>query len=332
MAGETYEDIEYIYHYTSSNGLMGILESKCFFATHVRFMNDAQELREGQAYYSKEKMIKALREEAAKYYAKKYGQNLLEAQNNDGFDDVCNSIFEQWYPAYERNQTEQIYVTSFTSRRDSLAHWLTYGKSATSYCLKLNKEKLENNEHSLCHKALTYLEAVDYSADPTSSVRQSMRNYVEAALEVLHEARDDEIESNDLLLGQVIVTNLHSLQVDCAVVKNVKFKDEKEHRLITVKPLTVVMNGKDPVDYFNYMGLSDDIEFKGLGLEVKFRSSASGIITPYLSVPFDISAIEEIIIGPTNHEEEAIKGLELYIESQGLDITVSESKCPFRSM
>lgn len=36
-----------IYHYTDLNGLKGILERKCFWATHYSFLNDSQEIEHG---------------------------------------------------------------------------------------------------------------------------------------------------------------------------------------------------------------------------------------------------------------------------------------------
>jgi len=38
-----------LYHYTSSEGLMGILRSNSIFATHIRYLNDTQELYDSLA-------------------------------------------------------------------------------------------------------------------------------------------------------------------------------------------------------------------------------------------------------------------------------------------
>ena len=39
-----FNESDRLFHYTSSNGLYGILESGCLWATHYRFLNDNQEI------------------------------------------------------------------------------------------------------------------------------------------------------------------------------------------------------------------------------------------------------------------------------------------------
>ena len=40
---EDFEADERLFHYTSSQGLYGILESGCLWATHFKFLNDSNE-------------------------------------------------------------------------------------------------------------------------------------------------------------------------------------------------------------------------------------------------------------------------------------------------
>ena len=43
---------EILYHYTDKNGLFGILENECIWATHYRFLNDISERQEAIRYCS----------------------------------------------------------------------------------------------------------------------------------------------------------------------------------------------------------------------------------------------------------------------------------------
>jgi hypothetical protein len=40
-------EVGFIYHYTSFNGLMGILEQKAFRATHHSWLDDKKEIKQG---------------------------------------------------------------------------------------------------------------------------------------------------------------------------------------------------------------------------------------------------------------------------------------------
>lgn len=90
-----------VYHYTSSNGVLGIINSSKLFCTNINFLNDPTELK----YY------KEVLKEVFKVTPE------------------CNKIYSLLYnQSYEQNVLNpfQNYIVSFSANNDSLSMWNYY--------------------------------------------------------------------------------------------------------------------------------------------------------------------------------------------------------------
>lgn len=108
-------DIKYAWHYTSAQGLYGILNDKCFHVTNALFLNDPTEIE-----YSKNLLLQAIK----KYYE--------HPQYNEIADLILNM--------HIRSKIWEHYVLSLSLNDDSLPMWQYYGKNG--YALKLDIDKL----------------------------------------------------------------------------------------------------------------------------------------------------------------------------------------------
>jgi hypothetical protein len=96
-----------LYHYTSSRGLIGILEQKKIWATHINYLNDKKEFIDAVDKFRRQ--------------TEKYGPVLEILQ-----------IFR-----------EAIYVTSFSEERDQLSQWRGYCAIGPGFSIGFNRAKLK---------------------------------------------------------------------------------------------------------------------------------------------------------------------------------------------
>ena len=105
-----------LYHYTTADGLLGILNSKSIWATHVSYVNDRQEF-----VYLLDILRAVMRDEEYPELVKFY--EIVEAVHND---------------LIKANFT----VTSFSEAPDLLSQWRAYSSSSLGYCIGFNTESM----------------------------------------------------------------------------------------------------------------------------------------------------------------------------------------------
>ncbi len=316
-------DNEYLYHYTSLNGLVGIIKNKNIWATHTRFLNDYQEIKEGFEYFLKNK------------------ERLLDSiLNMVDESDITSEIQENIKLRFEEfNQfnkiaieDEPIFITSFTTERDNLTHWLSYGSNETSYCLKINKDKLVSPTYLLKDTQQDVLDVEYINIDLESDCFNQLSSVMYESFMELYNLNNVPHDEPEFLLGRGLFDIYLHFLFTCSSIKNKKYADEKENRLIVISPANFSVNGSHPQDYY-----SSDCNMDKLDKEnyfdyiVKCRTS-NGVLVPYIEVPFDIDSIEEIIIGPSNSEQEAKIGLDYFCKEHKIEPEITLTECPFRAL
>lgn len=110
-----------LHHYTSSYGLLGILQTKKLWASHAAFMNDYQELKYG-AY-----LVKSI---LGSYMIKQTGAEKI--------------FFESITKRYSEVQEKAtIFFTCFCEDGDLLSQWRAYGSDGQGFSLGFNLEDLK---------------------------------------------------------------------------------------------------------------------------------------------------------------------------------------------
>ena len=96
-----------LYHYTSQRGLLGIIEKKKLWATHIRYLNDSKEFD-----YALELARKLLRKE------RDSGDEQRTRFAEKGLAQLNNSL--------DINTPFTVYVASFSRNHDQLSQWRAY--------------------------------------------------------------------------------------------------------------------------------------------------------------------------------------------------------------
>lgn len=98
-----------LYHYTSAQGFLGILQSRTLWASHILFQND---LREGKIAFSV----------------------FDELLNNDFKDYASNKEFAEEYDLFKSCKESGVYTISFSEKKDDLSMWNGYSGENFSVC------------------------------------------------------------------------------------------------------------------------------------------------------------------------------------------------------
>ena len=109
-----------LYHYTSKDGFLGIIENKTLWASEILFMNDGKEACIP---------LEILKE-------------LLEENKNE---------WKDFLELYESVRGVETYVISFSEKKDDLNMWRAYGDNASGICIEFNsctlfETLIENHE------------------------------------------------------------------------------------------------------------------------------------------------------------------------------------------
>ncbi|WCL50690.1 DUF2971 domain-containing protein [Leptospira sp. GIMC2001] len=187
----------YIYHYTSIDGLMGIIQNKAIYSTDARFLNDISEQN-----YAKNLIL----EECNLFLER------VEKSNQFFWESVLKGLNKQDIPI--------IYITSFTSESDLLSMWRGYGSNTSSVALEFGKTFLgliTNSYSSLVN--VIYLES-----EQRSFIQWNIESIIKYYV-INKEATDQNIEST-------VKTAIQYISMLFPVLKHPAFKEEKEIRLI----------------------------------------------------------------------------------------------------
>lgn len=140
------EDTHLLWHYTSANGLLGILESGAIWASDLRFLNDSSENRR-----MKELLMQHLETRGEGEYdafnmwleaLAAGGQpesHVYKRVSRHEYEDRLTEIKE----ALREYKQSEIFVACFSAESDSLGQWRAYGKNP-SYAIGFDAEKLRN--------------------------------------------------------------------------------------------------------------------------------------------------------------------------------------------
>jgi len=142
-----------IYHYTDQNGLLGILKTKSIWATHVRYLNDLQEIKAGEDAFRQ-----VMRELVASH------------PNVDNDESKIEAVLDAM-------KSCDMYVASFSAANDgdSLSLWRAYSARGVGFSLGFHLEELRRVVELPSEPKKSpdgrWLSKVDYSASGTSAFR-----------------------------------------------------------------------------------------------------------------------------------------------------------------
>ena len=285
-----------LYHYTSLQGLMGIINTKSIWASNSDYLNDHSE------------------------YSHLF--NLVSHYINSNYDDDYFSPYtysvQMNQPKYG-NKNPQVFIGSFSESSDLLSQWRGYCPESGGICIGFNRESLESmvKESGYELKKCIYSEEVQ-SKIIVEVVEKSIlefpklfedRSIYEKLPDNEQWRKSDELneyisEGKGKVQADKVVSELYASISELApLIKHKSFKEEAEWRIVCKNPSTKTM----------------------------FRE-ANTYLVPYIELDIEHDFISEIIIGPNANSERCLKSVKDFLELNGFEnINYRISEIPLNS-
>ncbi|TQK30214.1 DUF2971 domain-containing protein [Arthrobacter sp. SLBN-53] len=291
-----------LYHYTTVSGLEGILASSTLFATHIGYLNDAEEMKHGV------KQIEQLLAPSSDLVA-------AVAMENPGSSRQVvagiNRLRSEFTSSHHQSLVKQPYVTCLSEVGDQLSQWRGYGGRggyAIHFDTKLLRKtvRLKGLDGAHLFGEFNLLQQIAYHPDEASV-------YLAGILDRFADAIGEQLEEPEGSTRDVISLSyefsLIELQNAIAVMKNPAFDEEREFRIVSHPP----DDTWDPDSCFH---------------------SASDIgLIPRIRLSFHPGCITGVTVGPGENMELRKKSLEHYFEvhyDKYPNVQVMTSEVPFR--
>jgi hypothetical protein len=320
---KTSEVYEKLYHYTTWDGLLGILQTQSLWATHYKFLNDYSEI-----VLFRDKLISLILpyvREAYEKLIKKSPQIEQSIKQEGGLGQVVQHDTEVVVDAQYRATGDEIYIVSFCGEHKDphvninglLSQWRGYGTGG-GFALVFNTKKLEDileiEAKSSAYSAM-HLSDLIYSND-----EKKLKEELSENLSVIADAVKLFFDHENLGRKEDFKTveKAYHPFISCiSRYKHYGFREENEVRVVALP--TVLDQG--------YLELA---EKEGVipqpEKERKFRNKNSQQI-PYIelfnSIDIDLP-IQQIIVGPHKEKENRAAALRVMLGKTNIEITCSD--------
>jgi hypothetical protein len=225
-----------LYHYTSQQGLMGILGTGELWATKAYYLNDGREISHGFGL--------------ARKHLK--GRSAFDAENDMGL------LLRKLYDYIDRVSLMNVCVASFTEHGDQLSQWRGYGRPGDAYSVGFPKAYLEETWRS----QMWQLRKCMYSeGEQLAAIAEVVEGAVERFLFLLEPEHNPDRFGEERLENAADVAGfefIFALLRVAAAIKDPSFQEECEWRLISGRldpELISVRQGKHTLIPFHKLQL-----------------------------------------------------------------------------
>ena len=289
-----------LYHYTSADGVRGIMENREFMATKSDFLNDKLEFQ-----YA----IEVMEQLTEKYIVntelrERFFSRLQKEIHELGIINLgCDEN------ASHENSLS-FYVVAFSKSQNNALLWAEF-TDFKGYCLEFDYMKLvEGFQHRVfLHGTVIYNEEEQMNG-MLESFLSCLRNLQEEGFGDLADFFEEEAEISDASLEKLAKEMAVVVSVYAMFFKKSFFEGEEEYRFI-FPPLINELGTARP----NFRLLDQ-------------------IFLPYIMVEFDREQkelpLESVMVGAKNNSDIAVRGMKYFLGSQGLEIPVLLSDIPLR--
>ncbi|MGR3303845.1 MAG: DUF2971 domain-containing protein [Candidatus Scalindua sp.] len=285
-----------LYHYTSQEGILGIINNKEVWATDISYLNDTKEykytvdltreiIKERHRLYLLDRRLSSPPTFATTNPMSNLDK-VLSFQDKYGEDWIEYSMLDDLYEVLLHFKAQHIFLFSLSEDGNLLSQWRGYcphgGYSIgfnTSAFSKLMVEK----------KGLIFVKCIYEKNDQKKMINNIIDEYINN-IRKSNKTLDSIEKRVDLVI--TFVRRLHAI---APKLKSDSFKEEKEWRILTV-----------PLKETNF---------------IKFREGKSTII-PYIRIKIDDNGnmpIEEVIISPISHEQLSENAVKLLLSCKEIE-------------
>jgi len=198
---------EELFHYTSIDGLNGVVAGKTLWASNIEFLNDSSEFQYG------EKVLK----------------EIIKARKRSVKGD-CREFFNQLEMFPKFFEANDVFLVSLSEVGDLLSQWRGYSPPGRGYCIGFNPQALSQAAWSLDQMQL--VKCVYSEKDQKNLARQVLdaciEKWVSRVKGVEGESGSRVSDTSALILWKVYFTFI------AAAIKHPAFSEEREWRLLGV--------------------------------------------------------------------------------------------------
>lgn len=290
-----------LYHYTTADGVRGIVENREFLATKSDFLNDKLEFQYAVEVMERltEKYIvnQELRERFFFKLKKEIDRlgvitPICEGDGDCGMDEMS------------------FYVVAFSKLQNNALLWAEF-TDFRGYCLEFDYEKIVEGFQNrvFLHGTVIYDEEEQMNG-LLESLLSCIRNLIEEGAADLEGFFEEEADPSEESLDKLVTEMSVVCSVYAMFFKKSFFEGEQEYRFI-FPPL------------INNIG-TDKPNFRLL----------DQIFLPYIMVEFEggkeTIPLESVMVGAKNNSDIAVRGMSYFLKTQGIDIPVLLSDIPLR--
>jgi len=295
---------ELLHHYTDQNGLLGILNSDCLWATHYRFLNDLSERQEALCVF-----LDAIARRTSNANAEGPSRRTAEAYQTQVREGVLyeSQAIDAYFVSFSRGEQDPQLPPNEQALGDRLSQWRGYAQDRQGFSLEFDKKILKNRicptiatpRVSACFLNCVYVDEFKQAGIDTvlGYGEEEIRKWKQSA---------SEQDINQLSQWKQLFHQFLS------GFKHIGFEEERECRLV------LQMLAKNP-----------ELEI------VKFRDGRFGR-TPYVEVPIGLreqnSPLRRIVVGPSQNKEQTVQSLKIELAKMGIHgVEVVPSQIPYRN-
>ena len=291
---------EKLYHYTTAEGVRGIVENREFMATKSDFLNDKLEFQYAIEVMERltEKYIvnAALRENFFSRLQREIHE--LGIINLGCDENVC------------QGNNLSFYVVAFSKLQNNALLWAEF-TDFKGYCLEFDYMKLvEGFQHRVFLHGTVIYDEEEQMSGMLESFLSCIRNLQDEGMTDLAGFFEEEAEILDESLEKLAKEMAVVVSVYAMFFKKSFFEGEEEYRFI-FPPLINELGTAKP----NFRLLDQ-------------------IFLPYIMVELDREQkeipLESVMVGAKNNSDIAVRGMRYFLNSQGLEIPVLLSDIPLR--
>lgn len=318
---EIYEEFPLVWHYTNEAGLYGILENKCIWATHYRYLNDTKEFQVARNVLL-DFVWRNIRSDFVLLLPEVFNGNTEHPLvDYIGRSELSTLLDSQYWALFDESVLgAEFYVTSFCSKQSDLyaadngllSQWRGYGVNG-GYAIEFETRWLSDclAETCSCYRVGSIFGDCVYDNEEQkintelSEDIQFISKYMLKVLDgVKKKSTDDSLHEN---AGDVLNAFINII----SRVKHRAFHEEKELRV----SVCITKNIED--------------DSQRLEMPRKFRSKDNRSI-PYIELfkNGEEFPIKRIIVGPHKDKELRAESLRIWLRSKnikGIDVVVSNT-------
>lgn len=318
-----FDDDERLFHYTSAQGLYGILASNCIWATHYRFLNDSKELQAARASIEtsiQRQLLKSLAAHKVNEHKKVRGGVTLRDVSVAEASKFTNFLYDitlEIVTAYVFSMFRAAPSDGASFSDGDLLHWATYGR-AGGYALQFNPQKLgralDEERHRYRETSLA-LGKVEYgSLDKIPEALNSQYRAITDEVRKFFEGNFEKDDADPRGHARFAMAVGNSFATVVSFFKDEYFVAEREARIIAMR-----RNSPQELSH------SHEVSVRHVGsTTIPYIKLLEGALTA------NPCAIERIVVGPHPDNSRRLLALHSYLKSRGLgSIDIVGSRVPY---